>query len=95
MSKLESKGKLPAQTEPNPKHTVFAITTISGTTYETPSKLDEKEEKVMGDGDTEANKETFILKQPVYREIKIQAPFPGRLRTTKRERETQEIMSTF
>ena len=94
VSKLESQGKLPAQTEKNPRHTVCAITIRSGMAYEGPSMSEKKEENIMVEEKTGAAKEAPTSKNPLLRQIEIQAPFPERLRSTKREREEQEIMDT-
>ena len=40
MSKLESQGKLPAQTEKNPTHSACAITLRNGKEYEGPKMIE-------------------------------------------------------
>ncbi|KAK9072138.1 hypothetical protein SSX86_008570 [Deinandra increscens subsp. villosa] len=92
VSKLESQGKLPAQTETNPKHNACAITLRGGKSYDGPRRQDEEEEIVFEKKDD--NHET---PKPMNSEVKITPPppFPSRLRNTKKEREEQEIMETF
>ncbi|XP_022019881.1 uncharacterized protein LOC110919943 [Helianthus annuus] len=92
VSKLESQGKLPTQTENNPKHNVSAITLRSGKSYNGPS-MQEEEENVVEKKDQDKEK----VQEPVRSELKFTpiAPFPSRLRSTKKEREEQEIMETF
>ncbi|KAJ0577075.1 putative aspartic peptidase domain superfamily [Helianthus annuus] len=92
VSKLESQGKLPAQTENNTKHNVSAITLRSGKSYDGPS-MQEEEEIVVEKKDRDKMK----VQEPVRSEMKFNpiAPFPSRLRSTKKEREEQEIMETF
>ncbi|KAJ0909570.1 putative aspartic peptidase domain superfamily [Helianthus annuus] len=92
VSKLESQGKLPAQTENNPKHNVSAITLRSGKSYDGPS-MQEEEEIVV----EKKNRDKMKVQEPVRSEMKFTpiAPFPSRLQSTKKEREEQEIMETF
>ncbi|KAL7597396.1 hypothetical protein Lser_V15G31293 [Lactuca serriola] len=92
VSKLESQGKLPAQTEKNPKHSACAITLRNGKEYESP-KMVEEEEKI------ELEKEEEKSKTP-SKQVPIEAkltppPFPSRLSKSKREREDNEIMEMF
>ena len=48
VSKLESQGKLPAQTETNPRHNVCAITLRGGKSYDGPKvSVDQKEEEIV------------------------------------------------
>ncbi|XP_076935554.1 uncharacterized protein LOC143602260 [Bidens hawaiensis] len=88
VSKIESQGKLPPQTEKNPKHNVCAITLKSG---EEELRSGEKEIVAEKDG-----KKTEVSK-PLKNEVKFYPPppFPERLRGTRKEREEQEIMETF
>ncbi|XP_022040522.1 uncharacterized protein LOC110943071 [Helianthus annuus] len=92
VSKLESQGKLPAQTENNPKHNVSAITLRSGKSYDGPSM--QKEEEIVVE---KKNQDKTKLQEPVRSEMNFTpiAPFPSRLQSTKKEREEQEIMETF
>ncbi|KAI3755784.1 hypothetical protein L1987_55590 [Smallanthus sonchifolius] len=94
VSKIESQGKLPAQTETNPKHNACAITLRNGKSYEGPGIQDEEEEVIVEEKNEEKKKEA---PKQVESEVKITTPppFPSRLRSTKKEREDQEIMETF
>ncbi|XP_076939596.1 uncharacterized protein LOC143608441 [Bidens hawaiensis] len=89
VSKIESQGKLPPQTEKNPKHNVCAITLKSG---EEELKSGEKEVVI----EEKVNKKDEASK-PVKGEAKfyLPPPFTERLRGTRKEREEQEIMKTF
>ncbi|KAK9063928.1 hypothetical protein SSX86_017800 [Deinandra increscens subsp. villosa] len=92
VSKLESQGKLPAQTETNPKHNACAITLRGGKSYDGPRRQDEEEEIVVEKKDYKHE-----TPKPMNSEVKITPPppFPSRLQSTKKEREEQEIMDTF
>ncbi|XP_022024088.1 uncharacterized protein LOC110924382 [Helianthus annuus] len=92
VSKLESQGKLPAQTENYPKHNVSAITLRNGKSYDGPS-IQEEGEIVVEKKDRDKMK----VQEPVRSEMKftLVAPFPSRLHSTKKEREEQKIMETF
>ncbi|KAK9076094.1 hypothetical protein SSX86_004427 [Deinandra increscens subsp. villosa] len=92
VSKLESQGKLPAQTETNPKHNACAITLRGGKSYDGPRRQDEEEEIVV-----EKKEDKHETPKPMNSEVKNTPPppFPSRLRSTKKEREEQEIMETF
>ncbi|XP_023741607.2 uncharacterized protein LOC111889693 [Lactuca sativa] len=99
VSKLESQGKLPAQTEANPRHNVCAITLRSGKSYDGPKlSVDQKEEEIVVEETTKEEKEEekTIEKKPFITESKATpAPFPERLKSTKKEREENEIMQMF
>ena len=89
MSKIESQGKLPPQTEKNPKHNVCAITLKSGE-----EELKSCEEEFVIE--EKVNKKDEASK-PVKSEAKFypSPPFPQRLQGTRKEREEREIMETF
>ncbi|XP_023734605.1 uncharacterized protein LOC111882473 [Lactuca sativa] len=93
VSKMESQGKLPSQTEKNPKHNACAITLRGRKSYEGPRMPDEEEE------DKEIEVEEAIKEEeeePIETKVKVTpAPFPSRLASTKREREDDEIMAMF
>ncbi|XP_076935335.1 uncharacterized protein LOC143601955 [Bidens hawaiensis] len=82
VSKIESQGKLPPQTEKNPKHNVCAITLKCG-----------EEEVVIEEKDNKKDEAS----KPVKIEAKFYPPppFPERLQGTRKEREEKEIMETF
>ncbi|XP_052619833.1 uncharacterized protein LOC111889560 [Lactuca sativa] len=99
VGKLESQGKLPAQTETNPRHNVCAITLRGGKSYDGPKvSVDQKEEEIVVEEATKEEKkeEKIIEKKPFITESKATpAPFPERLKSTKKEREENEIMQMF
>ncbi|XP_023743565.1 uncharacterized protein LOC111891727 [Lactuca sativa] len=99
ISKLESQGMLPAQTEANPRHNVCAITLRSGKSYDGPKlSVDQKEEEIVVEETTKEEKEEekTIEKRPFISESKATpASFPERLKSTKKEREENEIMQMF
>ncbi|XP_052622559.1 uncharacterized protein LOC111893635 [Lactuca sativa] len=99
ISKLESQGKLPAQTETNARHNVCAITLRSGKGYDGPKlSIDQKEEEIVVEETTKEEKEEkkTIEKKPFISNSKATpAPFPERLKSTKKEREENEIMQMF
>ncbi|XP_023761092.1 uncharacterized protein LOC111909512 [Lactuca sativa] len=99
ISKLESQGKLPAQTETNPRHNVCAITLRGGKSYDGPKvSVDQKEEKIAVEEATKEEKKEVktIEKNPFIAESKATpAPFPERLKCTKKEQEENEIMRMF
>ncbi|XP_023730879.2 uncharacterized protein LOC111878591 [Lactuca sativa] len=99
ISKLDSQGKLPAKTETNPRHNVCAITLRGGKSYDGPKvSVDQKEEERVVEEATKEEKkeEKTIEKKPFIAESKATpAPFPERLKSTKKEREENEIMQMF
>ncbi|XP_023732210.2 uncharacterized protein LOC111880026 [Lactuca sativa] len=100
VSKMESQGKLPSQTEKNPKHNACAITLRGKKIYESPRMPDEEEEEkeieVEEAVKEEERKSTPKYKKLIEYEVKVTpAPFPSRLASTKREREDDEIMAMF
>ncbi|KAI3523607.1 hypothetical protein L1887_01861 [Cichorium endivia] len=95
MSKIESQGKLPPQTEKNPKHNACAITLRSGKGYEGPKLPEYEEEELEIKGD-EILKDDNKKQKQVPIEVKTTPPpFPSRLRNTKREKEDEEILELF
>ncbi|KAL7593345.1 hypothetical protein Lser_V15G31513 [Lactuca serriola] len=97
---MESQGKLPSQTEKNPKHNACVITLRGGKSYESPrmphEEEEEKEIEVEEAIKEEEMKSTSKSKKPIETEVKVTpAPFPSRLASTKREREDDEIMAIF
>ncbi|KAI3782083.1 hypothetical protein L2E82_12115 [Cichorium intybus] len=94
VSKLEAQGKLPAQTETNPKHKAYAVTLRSGTQYEGPKAPIEEEELEVEKPPKKSEEPKSKDPEPV--EAKIQsAPFPSRLRGDKREKGENEILEIF
>nr|KAJ0204073.1 hypothetical protein LSAT_V11C500279600 [Lactuca sativa] len=99
VSKLESQRKLSAQTEANLRRNVCAITLRGGKSYDGPKVPDDqKEEEIAVEVATKEEKEEekTIKKKPFITESKAtHAPFPERLKSTKKEREESEIMQMF
>ncbi|KAL7597902.1 hypothetical protein Lser_V15G23699 [Lactuca serriola] len=100
VSKMESQGKLPSQTEKNPKHNACAITIRGGKSYDGPKMSGEEEEEKEIEVEEaikeEERKNTSKSKKPIETEEKVKpAPFPSRLTSTKREREDDKIMAIF
>ncbi|XP_023729289.1 uncharacterized protein LOC111876964 [Lactuca sativa] len=90
LSKLESQGKLPAQTEKNPKHSACAITMRNGKEYEGQKMIEEEEMEI----EKEEEKSKTPSKQVSIEAKFIPFPFPTRLSKSKREKEN-EIMEMF
>ncbi|XP_017628598.1 uncharacterized protein LOC108471497 [Gossypium arboreum] len=92
VNRLESQGKLPSQTEPNPRQNASAITLRSGKVLETvPTKShgqDKEQEKQISDATTRPELE-------VQKPVVMPPPFPGRLARDKKEKEEKEILETF
>ncbi|KAL7586378.1 hypothetical protein Lser_V15G39225 [Lactuca serriola] len=99
VSKLESQGKLLAQTEANPKHNVCAITLRGRKSYNGPKfSVDQKEDEIVVEEATKEEKEEEKTseKKPFIAESKVTpAPFPERLKSMKKEREENDIMQMF
>ncbi|XP_076951755.1 uncharacterized protein LOC143625226 [Bidens hawaiensis] len=93
VSRLESQGKLPAQTEANPKNNACAITLRSGRKYDRPESQEEEQEVVF-EKNTEEKNDTSKSSE-VIPKFKVTPPFPSRFLNTKKEREEHEIMETF
>ncbi|XP_040971389.1 uncharacterized protein [Gossypium hirsutum] len=92
VNRLESQGKLPSQTEPNPRQNASAITLRSGKVLETvPTKSygqDKEQEKQISDPTTRPELE-------VQKPVVMPPPFPRRLARDKKENEEKEILETF
>ncbi|XP_023746713.1 uncharacterized protein LOC111894850 [Lactuca sativa] len=100
VSKMENQGKLPPQTEKNPKHNACVISLRSGKKYDGSKmpKEEEEEELVIEEPlkKDEKKEEMVEKKKPEEKEAKITPlPFPSRLRSNKKEREDSEIMAMF
>ncbi|XP_017617591.1 uncharacterized protein LOC108462108 [Gossypium arboreum] len=89
---LESQGKRPSQTEPNPRQNVSAITLRNGKVLETvPAKNHgQEEEREKQISDPTARPESEVQKPVV-----MPPHFPGRLARDKKEKEEKEILETF
>ncbi|XP_017644645.1 uncharacterized protein LOC108485342 [Gossypium arboreum] len=92
VNRLESQGKLPSQTEPNPRQNANAITLRSGKVLETvPTKShrqDKEQEKQISDP-------TIRPELEVQKPVVMPPPFPGRLARDKKENKEKEILETF
>ncbi|XP_052625789.1 uncharacterized protein LOC128132839 [Lactuca sativa] len=99
ISKLESQGKLSAQTETNPRHNVCAITLRGGKSYDVPKmSVDQEEEEIVVEEATKEEKkeDKTTEKKPFMTESKATpASFPELLKSMKKEREESEIMQMF
>ncbi|KAK8261231.1 hypothetical protein V6Z12_D13G173000, partial [Gossypium hirsutum] len=91
-NRLECQGKLPSQTEPNPRKNVSAITLRSAKVLETvPDKSHgQDKERKKQISDLKVRSESKIQKPSV-----MPLPFPGRLAKDKKEKEEKEILKTF
>ncbi|XP_052621458.1 uncharacterized protein LOC128127127 [Lactuca sativa] len=99
VSKMENQGKLPPQTEKNPKHNACAINLRSGKKYDGPKMPEEEREELVIEEPPkkdEKKEEMVEKKKPEEKEAKITLPpFPSRLSNNKKEREDSEIMAMF
>ncbi|KAL7607471.1 hypothetical protein Lser_V15G15353 [Lactuca serriola] len=99
VSKMENQGKLPPQTEKNPKHNACAISLRSGKKYDGPKMPEEEEEELVIEEPPKKDQkkeEMMEKKKPEEKEEKITPPpFPSRLSSNKKEREDSEIMAMF
>ncbi|KAK5824981.1 hypothetical protein PVK06_019780 [Gossypium arboreum] len=89
---LESQGKLPSQTEPNPRQNASAITLRSGKVLETVPTKSHGHEK---DQENQISDPTTRPESEIQRPVVIPPPFPGRLARDKKEKEEKEILETF
>ncbi|XP_043811534.1 uncharacterized protein LOC122723456 [Manihot esculenta] len=100
VSKLESQGKLPFQSVPNPKQNASVITLQSG------KELESASPKRLAQGSTtnlkvEAEIKILAENQPKKLEVEqpliqvIHPPFPERFAQSKREMEEKEILEIF
>ncbi|XP_052490796.1 uncharacterized protein LOC128043039 [Gossypium raimondii] len=92
VNRLESQGKLPSQTEPNPRQNASAITLRNGKILEPfPEKsLGQDKERENQIRDRKAKPESEIQKPVV-----VPPPFPGRLANDKKGNEEKEMLETF
>ena len=95
-----SQGKLPSDTEPNPKEQCQAITTRSGTYYSDslpvktdvviPVDADEKVQEPMAEEPKEVEKEKTLL-----REYKPKIPYPAALKQDYNDRQYGKFLDVF
>ncbi|KAG8490272.1 hypothetical protein CXB51_016045 [Gossypium anomalum] len=92
VNRLESQGKLPSQTEPNPRQNVSAITLRSGKVLETVPAKNHGQEK---EWEKQISNPTVRSESEVQKPYVMPPPFPGRLARDKKENEEKEILETF
>ncbi|XP_052888060.1 uncharacterized protein LOC128296661 [Gossypium arboreum] len=98
VNRLESQGKLPSQTEPNPRHNASAMTLRSGKVLE-PVPDTSRGHDTSHAHDASQDKEKLDTEAPVesapQKSFVVPPPFPGRLVQCKKERDEKEILDTF
>ncbi|XP_017628966.1 uncharacterized protein LOC108471937 [Gossypium arboreum] len=92
VNRLESQGKLPSQTEPNPRQNVNAITLHSGKVLETVPAKNHGQEK---EREKQISDPTARPKLEVQKPVVMPPLFPRRLARDKKEKEEKEILETF
>ncbi|KAF7812322.1 DNA-directed DNA polymerase [Senna tora] len=100
MSKLESQGKLPSQTEMNPRQNVSAITLRSGKELEEPIRKRDRGHGLNGETEPETELVMKKLTEGVQNEEKsspldgivIKPPVPERLVQLKKKSEEKDMM---
>jgi hypothetical protein len=98
IGQLVNKGKLPSQTETNPKANVSVVTLRSGKELEEVKKKVHEEEDELEVTPTiveEKKSEDKEIKMKTPEAIPCAPPFPSRFDKTKRENEEKEILDTF
>ncbi|KAK8593995.1 hypothetical protein V6N12_046066 [Hibiscus sabdariffa] len=97
MSRLESKGKLPSQTEPNPKGNISSITLRSGTVVEPPvQKQKEKPTNPVSQEESGATTEEEIpTVEPEQSPNAELPPFPSRFLKKDKQVEEKDILDIF
>ncbi|XP_040940184.1 uncharacterized protein [Gossypium hirsutum] len=89
IEKLNSQGKLPSQTEPNPRQNANAVTLRNRKVLK-PAPVKNLGQEITQE--TPENDEQIQAKPPLP---KIQPPFPGRLNQCQKSKEDKEILETF
>ncbi|XP_040930127.1 uncharacterized protein [Gossypium hirsutum] len=92
VSRLESQGKLPSQTESNPRHNVNAIMLRSEKILE-PVRGTSRAHNA-GRDEKKLNTEAPVESAP-QKSFAVPPPFPRRLAQCKKERDEKEILDTF
>ncbi|XP_040940724.1 uncharacterized protein [Gossypium hirsutum] len=87
VNRLESQGKLPSQTEPNPRQNVSAITLRNGKVLETVPAKNHGQEK---ERENQISDPTAMLESEVQKPIVMPPHFPGRLARDKKEKEEKK-----
>ncbi|XP_017622012.1 uncharacterized protein LOC108466166 [Gossypium arboreum] len=98
VSRLESQGKLPSQTEPNPRHNASAMTLRSGKVL-VPVLDTSRGHDTSRAHDTSQDREKLDTEAPVesvpQKSFTVPPPFPERLVQYRKERDEKEILDTF
>ncbi|XP_016706868.1 uncharacterized protein [Gossypium hirsutum] len=89
IEKLTSQGKLPSQTEPNPRQNANAVTLRSGKVLELIPNRNLSQEIAQ----KKPEKDEQVRPKPQL--PKIQPPFPERFNQCRRGKEDKEILETF
>ncbi|XP_040948598.1 uncharacterized protein [Gossypium hirsutum] len=94
---LESQGKLPSQTEPNPRQNASAITLRSGKILETVPDKSHRQDKEWEKQifNPKAGLESEIQKPVMMPTVTMPPSFLGRLAKDKKDNEEKEILETF
>ncbi|XP_031393661.1 uncharacterized protein LOC116205261 [Punica granatum] len=100
VSKLEgAKGKLPSQTEINPRENASAVTLRSGKVLEPAVPSKNRAQDKIDEGETKKEKSVDETKEDIIntpiQKIVIPPPFPSRFARAKKEEAEQEILETF
>ncbi|KAG8500991.1 hypothetical protein CXB51_003091 [Gossypium anomalum] len=82
IEKLSSQGKLPSQTEPNPRQNTNAVTLRSGKVLEPIPGRNLGQETTQGQPENDE-------------QIRVKPLFPGRLNQCRKSKEDKEILETF
>ncbi|KAG8655641.1 hypothetical protein MANES_04G051301v8, partial [Manihot esculenta] len=97
-SNSETQGKLPAQTETNPRQNVSAITLRSGKELQNASYEQEKQvaqEPIDLEASPAHSEEPVAQRADQKIRSHIPPPFPKRFKRTQKEKEEKEILETF
>ena len=94
ISQLQTQGKLPSQTETNPRQNVSAITLRSGKELQDTNYEQEKEPKPPEASPSQSAAPPAQKTDPKV-SFHIPPPFPKRFERTQKEKEEKEILETF
>ncbi|KAK8544378.1 hypothetical protein V6N13_056160 [Hibiscus sabdariffa] len=95
VSRLESQGKLPSQTEPNPKENVSAITLRSGTIVEPPVQKQKPTNPVSQERSGATTEEEIPTVEPEQSSYAELPPFPSRFLKKEKQAEEKDILDIF
>ncbi|KAK8975227.1 hypothetical protein V6N11_021123 [Hibiscus sabdariffa] len=99
MGRLESQGKLPSQTENNPRVNVSSITLRSGTVLEpkAPKENTQKKDKEeeLSSNEQDKSNPASINSTPIPSSSEVPLPFPSRLVKQDKQAEEKEILDIF